>query len=101
MKSSLLSIIYQLFLLHLFSNYWTVLQYFYICYSYFQVNAEFKRITTIPLQSSFLSRLDVLSAKLLKLFKKRGGQIGRQLQTIFAEVSQVRMLSILFFILFF
>lgn len=57
--------------------------------SCFQINAEFKRITTIPLQSRFLSQLDVLSDKLLKLFEKRGGQIGKQLQSNLAHMTQV------------
>ncbi|KAL6474683.1 hypothetical protein MHYP_G00157230 [Metynnis hypsauchen] len=50
------------------------------------INAEFKRITTMPLQSKFLSQLDVHSKKLMKLFKKRGGQIGRRLENIVAPM---------------
>lgn len=42
--------------------------------------------------SKFLSQLDVLSEKLLKLFEKRGGQIGRKLQHILAHMAQVREL---------
>ncbi|XP_008278365.1 uncharacterized protein LOC103356092 [Stegastes partitus] len=53
-----------------------------------EINAEFKRITTMPLQSKFLSRLDVLSDRRLKLFEKRGGQIGKRLQSIVAHMSQ-------------
>ncbi|XP_074551477.1 uncharacterized protein LOC141808698 isoform X2 [Halichoeres trimaculatus] len=57
--------------------------------SCFQINAEFKRITTIPLQSRFLSQLDVLSDKLLKPFEKRGGQIGKRLQSILTHMAEV------------
>ncbi|KAM9454161.1 B-cell receptor CD22-like [Clarias gariepinus] len=46
------------------------------------INAEFKCITTMPLQSRFLSQLDVLSDKILQLFVKRGGQIGRKLKSM-------------------
>ncbi|XP_028292864.1 uncharacterized protein LOC114455680 [Gouania willdenowi] len=53
-----------------------------------EINAEFKRITTMPLQSRFLSQLDVLSDKLLKLFEKRGGQLGKKLQNILAQMAQ-------------
>ena len=60
-------------------------------HSCFQINAEFKRITTMPLQSRFLSQLDVLSDRLVKLFEKRGRQIGKRLQSIMADMSQVRM----------
>ena len=35
----------------------------------------------MPLQSRFLSQLDVLSDRLVKLFEKRGGQIIRQVAT--------------------
>ncbi|XP_070406382.1 uncharacterized protein [Nothobranchius furzeri] len=53
-----------------------------------EINAEFKRITTIPLQSRFLSQLDVVSAKLQKLFEKRGGQIGQRLLKMMEPVAQ-------------
>ncbi|KAF1384391.1 hypothetical protein PFLUV_G00119650 [Perca fluviatilis] len=53
-----------------------------------EINAEFKRITTMPLQSRFLSQLDVLSDRLVKLFEKRGRQIGKRLQSIMADMSQ-------------
>ncbi|KAL7877244.1 hypothetical protein SRHO_G00038870 [Serrasalmus rhombeus] len=40
----------------------------------------------MPLQSKFLSQLDVHSKKLMKLFKKRGGQMGRRLENIVAPM---------------
>ncbi len=55
----------------------------------FQINAEFKRITTMSLQSRFLSQIDLLSDKLLKVFQKRGGEMGRRLQTIMEPMAQV------------
>jgi len=55
----------------------------------FQINAEFKRITTMSLQSRFLSQIDLLTDKLLKVFQKRGGQMGRRLQTIMEPMAQV------------
>lgn len=61
----------------------------------FQINAEFRRITTIPLQSRFLSQLDILSDKLVKLFKKRAGQIGTHLKTVLSPITQVRIASLL------
>uniref|UniRef100_A0A8C5GUT4 Uncharacterized LOC114458703 n=1 Tax=Gouania willdenowi TaxID=441366 RepID=A0A8C5GUT4_GOUWI len=53
-----------------------------------QINLEFKRITTLPLQSRFLSQIDELSGKLLRLFERRGGQVGRVLEDIVAPVVQ-------------
>ncbi|XP_062314210.1 uncharacterized protein LOC134018336 [Osmerus eperlanus] len=51
-----------------------------------EINAEFKRITTVPLQSKFLSQLDLHSDKLMKLFEKRG-QLGERLKTIKAQMA--------------
>uniref|UniRef100_A0AAX7UBG9 Uncharacterized protein n=1 Tax=Astatotilapia calliptera TaxID=8154 RepID=A0AAX7UBG9_ASTCA len=44
----------------------------------------------MPLQSRFLSQIDVLSDKFIKVFKERGGQIGRRLQNILEPMAQVR-----------
>ncbi|XP_037608700.1 uncharacterized protein LOC119478205 isoform X2 [Sebastes umbrosus] len=52
-----------------------------------EINAEFKRITTIPLQSKFLSQLDLYSDNLTRLFQKRGGQLGARLKTIIAQMA--------------
>ncbi|KAL7407602.1 hypothetical protein ABVT39_010973 [Epinephelus coioides] len=56
-----------------------------------RINAEFKHITTMPLQSRFLSQLDVHSEKLMKLFKNRGGQMGRCLESIVAPMAEVNI----------
>ncbi|XP_053092636.1 uncharacterized protein LOC117597938 [Pangasianodon hypophthalmus] len=48
---------------------------------------EFKRITTVPLQSKLLSQLDLYSDKLMRLFKKRGGQLGERLKRINAQLA--------------
>eukprot|EP00064_Thunnus_orientalis_P011202 superscaffoldBa00001593_g11232 len=45
----------------------------------FVINAEFKRITTMPLQSRFLSHLDLDSPSLLRVFAKRSVQQGNKL----------------------
>uniref|UniRef100_A0AAX7SGW4 Uncharacterized protein n=1 Tax=Astatotilapia calliptera TaxID=8154 RepID=A0AAX7SGW4_ASTCA len=42
----------------------------------------------MPLQSRFLSQIDVLSDKFIKVFKERGGQIGRRLQNILEPMAQ-------------
>lgn len=60
--------------------------------SMFQINAEFKRITTMPLQSRFLSQLDLHTANLLKIFEKRSGQQGQKLKDMSAMVT-VRILT--------
>lgn len=53
----------------------------------FQINAEFKRITTMPLQSRFLSQLDLLSESLLRVFAKRSGEQGKKLKDIAAMMT--------------
>ncbi|KAI7804916.1 hypothetical protein IRJ41_023569, partial [Triplophysa rosa] len=53
-----------------------------------EINAEFKRITTVPLQSKFLSQLDLHSDNLMKLFQQRGGQLAKRLQPIIAEMAE-------------
>ncbi|CAI5657603.1 unnamed protein product [Oreochromis niloticus] len=52
-----------------------------------EINAEFKRITTMPLQSRFLSQLDYLSESLLQVFAKRSGQQGKKLKDIAAMMT--------------
>ncbi|CAI5642295.1 unnamed protein product [Oreochromis niloticus] len=52
-----------------------------------EINAEFKRITTMALQSRFLSQLDYLSESLLKVFAKRSGQQGKKLKDIAAMMT--------------
>jgi len=65
-----------------------------MCYwydpTYFQINAEFERITTTPLQSRVLSQLNVLSSKLWKLIQKQGGQIGKKLPNTIDSMAQVK-----------
>nr|XP_046263321.1 uncharacterized protein LOC124068860 isoform X2 [Scatophagus argus]XP_046263322.1 uncharacterized protein LOC124068860 isoform X2 [Scatophagus argus]XP_046269583.1 uncharacterized protein LOC124072313 isoform X3 [Scatophagus argus]XP_046269585.1 uncharacterized protein LOC124072313 isoform X3 [Scatophagus argus] len=49
-----------------------------------EVNAEFLRITTKPLQSKFLSQLDHFSDKLIQIFKSKGGVKGQKIKHILA-----------------
>ncbi|KAG7513756.1 hypothetical protein JOB18_015916 [Solea senegalensis] len=52
-----------------------------------EINAEFKRLTTIPLQSRFLSQLDLLSQSLLRMFENRSGEQGKKLKDIAATMT--------------
>nr|XP_046262986.1 uncharacterized protein LOC124068633 [Scatophagus argus] len=52
-----------------------------------EINAEFKRITTVPLQSKFLSQLDLHSDNLIRLFQRRGGQLGEKLKRVAAQIA--------------
>ncbi len=54
-----------------------------------QINAEFRRITTLPLQTKFLSQLDRFSDDLLKVFTKKGGVIRKRIQDVMVPMSQV------------
>ncbi len=70
-------------------------------------NAEFRRITTLPLQSKFLSQLDRFSDDLLKVFTKKGGVIRKRIQDVMVPMSQVvlflyfKFFNFIFFILLF
>ncbi|XP_074550048.1 uncharacterized protein LOC141807753 [Halichoeres trimaculatus] len=44
-----------------------------------EVNAEFQRITTIPLETTFMAQLDKVLANLKSVFQKKGGQTGQKL----------------------
>ncbi|XP_077090383.1 uncharacterized protein LOC143741778 [Siphateles boraxobius] len=47
-----------------------------------EVNAEFMRITTKPLQSKFMSQLDHFSNKLMQIFKSKGGVKGQRIKEV-------------------
>ncbi|CAI5678324.1 unnamed protein product [Oreochromis niloticus] len=52
--------------------------------SCFQINAEFKRIATIPPQTKFLAQLDLHLSNLVKLVNRRG-ELGLILERIVAQ----------------
>ncbi|KAI3363381.1 hypothetical protein L3Q82_011998, partial [Scortum barcoo] len=52
-----------------------------------EINAGFKLITTMPLQSRFLSQLDLLSESLLRVFAKRSGEQGKKLKDMAAMMT--------------
>ncbi|XP_055040333.2 uncharacterized protein [Misgurnus anguillicaudatus] len=47
-----------------------------------EICAEFERITTVPLVSTFFAKMDKYSAKLMKLFAKRGGVYGQRIKNL-------------------
>ncbi|KAK1150595.1 hypothetical protein AOXY_G33590 [Acipenser oxyrinchus oxyrinchus] len=47
-----------------------------------RIEEEFRRITTIRLESAFMEKLDCYMPRLLSLFKKKGGAAGVKLQGI-------------------
>lgn len=49
---------------------------------FFQVNAEFLRITTKPLQSKFYSQLDHYSEKMMQIFSSKGGVKGKRIKEV-------------------
>lgn len=53
-----------------------------------QINEEFKRCNTVPLQSSFMSNLDKFIPKLLTLFSAVGGALGQRLKSLWLELVQ-------------
>ncbi|KAM9480743.1 uncharacterized protein Hap1MRO34_008664 [Clarias gariepinus] len=44
-----------------------------------EINAEFLRVTTVPLEAKFLAQLDKYSTKLLEVIKSKGGRVREQI----------------------
>lgn len=55
----------------------------------FQINAEFLRITTVPLQPRFLAGLDKQSSQLLQVMRKKGGAVGQKIRDTLKPLDQV------------
>lgn len=65
------------------------------------MEAEFTRITTVPLRSKFMQQLDHHSTQLMTI-KSKGGAAGRKIRNIMADLDKVLVHFILFqFYLFF
>ncbi|XP_051969488.1 uncharacterized protein LOC127634124 [Xyrauchen texanus] len=50
--------------------------------------AEFERITTIPLVSTFFAKLDGYSGKLMKMFANRGGVLGQRIKNLLVPTTR-------------
>ncbi|XP_034054547.1 dynamin-related protein DNM1-like isoform X2 [Gymnodraco acuticeps] len=62
--------------------------------SFIQVNAEFKRITTINLQSKFFSSLDIHSTSLIDVYTKKGGVQGKKIKSIMLPITQTDSIDV-------
>ena len=54
-----------------------------------QINAEFLRVTAVPLMTRFMAQLDKYSPQLLKIIRKRGGTTKVKTATILEFLDQV------------
>ncbi|XP_052458835.1 uncharacterized protein LOC128017467 [Carassius gibelio] len=48
-------------------------------FEFSQIEEEFRRITLKPLQSTFFGKLDEYTPKLLRLYRRKGGAVGKKL----------------------
>uniref|UniRef100_A0A8C3GB99 PB1 domain-containing protein n=1 Tax=Cyclopterus lumpus TaxID=8103 RepID=A0A8C3GB99_CYCLU len=55
----------------------------------FSINAEFTRITTVPLQPRFLASLDKHYGRLMEIIKKKGGVTGEKTRNILEVLDHV------------
>uniref|UniRef100_A0A8C1PIQ2 Uncharacterized protein n=1 Tax=Cyprinus carpio TaxID=7962 RepID=A0A8C1PIQ2_CYPCA len=55
-----------------------------------EVEAEFMRITTVPLVTTFFAQLDNHADQLQRLLKKTGGSKGKKIKLAFAPTAQVK-----------
>ncbi|XP_075884635.1 uncharacterized protein LOC142889826 isoform X1 [Nelusetta ayraudi] len=53
-----------------------------------EIKEEFRRITTIPLEHRFLSKLDFYTPKLIAFMKTKGGCMGTKLRPLLSKLSQ-------------
>lgn len=60
-----------------------------------QINAEFMRITTLPLQAKFLAELDKHTPNLMKVFSSRGGAAGKKIKLLMAPTAKASALKCL------
>ncbi|XP_035525943.1 uncharacterized protein LOC118338089 [Morone saxatilis] len=51
-----------------------------------QINEEFRRCNTIPLESTFISQLDKYTPKFLELFSSKGGAVGQRMKSVLIEL---------------
>ncbi|XP_063077217.1 uncharacterized protein LOC134467236 [Engraulis encrasicolus] len=58
-----------------------------------QVKEEFKRITTIHLDQTFLTKMDLYTPKLLTIFKTKGGTAGTKINSVLESLSQKQIYS--------
>ncbi|XP_058500363.1 uncharacterized protein LOC131469446 [Solea solea] len=53
-----------------------------------EINAEFMRITTLPLQAKFLGEVDKYTPNLMKVFSSRGGAAGKKIRLLMAPTTK-------------
>ncbi|RXN21972.1 sterile alpha motif domain-containing 3-like protein [Labeo rohita] len=53
-----------------------------------QIKEQFKRITTIHLERTFLSRLDGYTTKLLEIFRRKGGTAGTKIKPMLDSLNE-------------
>lgn len=58
-----------------------------------QINAEFMRITTLPLQAKFFGQLDQYTANLIRVFSSRGGAAGKKIRLLMAPTAKASGLN--------
>ncbi|XP_029989343.1 uncharacterized protein LOC115418930 [Sphaeramia orbicularis] len=58
-----------------------------------EINAEFMRITTLPLQAKFFGQLDQYTANLIKIFNSRGGAAGKKIRLLMAPIAKASALN--------
>ncbi|XP_067330007.1 uncharacterized protein [Channa argus] len=51
-----------------------------------QINEEFRRCNTIPLESTFICHLDRYMPKFLELFSSKGGAVGQRMKSVLIEL---------------
>jgi hypothetical protein len=58
---------------------------------FLQINAEFMRVTTVPLEKKFLAQLDKHTSKLLEVIRSKGGRVKEQTKATLQVLDEVSM----------
>ena len=62
---------------------------YFVLLSHVQIDAEFLRVTAVPLLTRLMAQLDKHSPQLLKIFRKKGGATKAKTATMLEFLDQV------------
>ena len=73
------------------SNDYFTLNVLHALFLFLQINAEFMRVTTVPLETKFLAQLDKHTSKLLEVIRSKGGRVKEQTKATLQVLDEVSM----------
>lgn len=71
-----------------FKNRWPAL------FAVLEIDAEFARITTVPLLPTFMSSLDRYSVQLMRILRRKGGEAADRINTVMSPIGQTSLIEV-------